>query len=98
VISESIVIQNIYYAIIPILYAGIFSAGIAFTLQIIAQRNAHPSNAAIIMSLEAVFAVIGGWLILNESISVRGLVGCAFMLTGMILSQIKFNVKTENNS
>ena len=53
-----------------------------------AQREAHPANAAIIMSLEAVFAVIGGWIILNESIPLRGLLGCALMLLGMILSQV----------
>lgn len=87
-ISEDISLSSLYHALIPILYAGIFSAGIAFTLQVVAQREAHPANAAIIMSLEAVFAVIGGWLILNESIPLRGLIGCGLMLLGMILSQL----------
>ncbi len=87
-ISETIVLQNFVNAILPILYAGIFSVGIAFTIQVVAQREAHPANAAIIMSLEAVFAVIGGWLILNESIPIRGLIGCSLMLVGMILSQL----------
>ncbi len=66
----------------------LFSVGIAFTIQVVAQREAHPANAAIIMSLEAVFAVLGGWMILNESIPVRGLLGCLLMLIGMILSQL----------
>ncbi len=88
VITEDIILSNLYYALMPILYAGIFSAGIAFTLQVVAQREAHPANAAIIMSLEAVFAVIGGWLILNESIPFRGLFGCFLMFVGMILSQL----------
>lgn len=86
--TETIIFQNILLAYLPILYAGIFSVGIAFTIQVVAQREAHPANAAIIMSLEAVFAVIGGWLILGESISTRGLMGCLLMLIGMILSQI----------
>lgn len=87
-ISETIILQNILLAYLPILYAGLFSVGIAFTIQVVAQREAHPANAAIIMSLEAVFAVIGGWMILNESIPLRGLFGCLLMLIGMILSQL----------
>jgi drug/metabolite transporter (DMT)-like permease len=87
-ISETVVLQNFVKAYLPILYAGFFSVGIAFTIQVVAQREAHPANAAIIMSLEAVFAVLGGWMILNESIPVRGLLGCLLMLIGMILSQL----------
>ncbi len=93
---ESINTENLIKAIIPILYAGIFSAGVAFTLQIIAQREAHPANAAIIMSLESVFAVLGGWLLLSETIPLRGFLGCALMLTGMIISQAYlFNKKKK---
>ncbi|MGB5529973.1 MAG: DMT family transporter [Ignavibacteriaceae bacterium] len=88
IFTETIVLQNILFAYLPILYAGFFSVGIAFTVQVVAQREAHPANAAIIMSLEAVFAVLGGWLILNESIPLRGLFGCLLMLIGMILSQL----------
>jgi len=88
IMSETIVLQNIVHAYLPILYAGIFSVGIAFTVQVVAQKEAHPANAAIIMSLEAVFAVIGGWMILNESIPIRELIGCSLMLIGMILSQL----------
>ena len=58
------------------------------TLQVVAQRDAHPADAAILLSLEAVFAAIGGWLILGEIISQRGLVGCGLMLFGMVLSQL----------
>ena len=87
-ITETIVLQNVLLAYLPILYAGLFSVGIAFTIQVVAQREAHPANAAIIMSLEAVFAVLGGWMILNESIPARGLLGCLLMLIGMVLSQL----------
>ena len=87
-ISETIILTNIFYAFVPILYAGLFSVGIAFTIQVVAQREAHPANAAIIMSLEAVFAVIGGWIILGEVLSLRAIFGCCLMFVGMILSQL----------
>ena len=97
-LTEVTTLKSIAEVSIPILYTGIGSVGIAFTLQIVAQRKAHPSNAAIIMSLEAVFAVLGGWLLLNESIPFKGLMGCALMLAGMILSQINFEKKKEIRS
>ena len=75
-------------ALVPILYGGLVSIGIGFTLQIVAQKSAHPAHAAIIMCLEAVFAVIGGWLILHETFSGPALLGCGLMLTGMIVSQV----------
>lgn len=75
----------------PILFAGVVSVGIAYTLQVIAQKNANPSHAAIIMSLEAVFAAIGGVWLLDETLSPRAWFGCALMMAGMLLSQIKFN-------
>jgi drug/metabolite transporter (DMT)-like permease len=75
-------------ATLPVLYAGLFSTAVAFTLQVVAQRDAHPSHAAVLLSLEAVFAVIGGWLLLGEMLSTRGLIGCALMLTGMLASQL----------
>jgi len=72
----------------PILYGGVLSVGVAYTLQVVAQREAHPAHASILMSLEAVFAALGGWMVLGETLSLRGGVGCAFMLTGMLLSQL----------
>ena len=87
-IVEDISMQSIYQATIPILYGGLLSVGVAYTLQVVAQRDAHPAHAAILLSMEAVFAAIGGWLILGEIISARGLFGCALMLAGMLLSQL----------
>lgn len=87
-IFEDMQISSILDATIPILYAGLMSVGIAYTLQIVAQKNAHPAHAAIILSLESVFAVLGGWLILHEIMSLRSLIGCGFMLVGMIVSQV----------
>ncbi len=85
---EFMTLSSIFEAAIPILYGGLASVGIAYTLQVIAQRDAHPAHAAILLSLEAVFAAIGGWLILGEIISPRGLIGCGLMLAGMLLSQL----------
>jgi drug/metabolite transporter (DMT)-like permease len=79
----------------PILFAGVVSVGIAYTLQVIAQKNAKPSHAAIIMSLEAVFAAIGGVWLLDESLSLRAWFGCGLMLAGMLLSQVKWEYKSK---
>jgi drug/metabolite transporter (DMT)-like permease len=87
-IFEEIVLNNLLQATLPILYGGVLSVGVAYTLQVVAQQNAHPAHAAILFSLESVFAALGGWLILNETISPRGLVGCTLMLSGMLLSQL----------
>lgn len=78
----------------PILFAGVVSVGIAYTLQVVAQKNAKPSHAAIIMSLEAVFAAIGGVWLLDESLSPRAWFGCGLMLAGMLLSQVKWDRST----
>lgn len=89
VFIEHITVSGIFQALIPILYGGICSVGVAYTLQILGQKNAEPSHAAIICSMETVFATIGGVFILNEQLGVKGSLGCLLMLTGMILSQLK---------
>lgn len=86
--EEAIALKNILAAALPIFITGVGSTGIAYTLQVIAQKEAHPAHAAIILSLESVFAVIGGWLFLNELLSFKGLLGCSLMLTGMLISQL----------
>lgn len=75
-------------AAVPILYAGILSSGIAYTLQMEGQKYAEPSVAAVIMSLESVFAVLGGWVVLKETLSVRELTGCALVFAAVILAQL----------
>ncbi|MFC2102240.1 DMT family transporter [Bacteroidota bacterium] len=86
---EEIAIQPILDALWPILYGGVMSVGIGYTLQVFAQQKAHPAYASIILSLESVFAVLGGWLILNEVVSSKILLGCCLMLAGMIIVQLK---------
>ena len=102
--------EKVKLAIIPILYTGILSVGIAYSLQIVAQKNAPPAHTAIILSLEAVFAILAGWLILNESLTTRKMLGCFLMFIAMLISLLNFctffitlpkniltNIKTEHN-
>ena len=85
---EVITWQMILDTAIPLLYAGIMSIGVGYTLQVVAQQHAKSSHAAIILGLEGAFAVLGGWLLLDENLSTRGLIGCGLMLSGMFLSQL----------
>jgi drug/metabolite transporter (DMT)-like permease len=87
VVTEPITLTGLQGAALPILYGGLLSVGVAYTLQVIAQRDAPPSHAAIILSLETVFAALAGWLWLNEALSGRGLAGGALMFVGMLWSQ-----------
>ena len=97
VLFEKISLDAIVKAAVPILYGGICSVGVAYTLQIIGQKNAQPSHAAIILSMESVFASIGGFIILNEHLGIKGFFGCTLMLIGMLLSQIKISNKNTAN-
>ncbi|MDD2295069.1 MAG: DMT family transporter, partial [Eubacteriales bacterium] len=75
-------------AAIPILYSGIFSGGVGYTLQMVAQKFTDPTVASLLLSLEAVFGVLGGWLILNEVMTPREVLGCAVVFAAIILVQI----------
>jgi drug/metabolite transporter (DMT)-like permease len=86
-ILEDVQKNTLLLAWLPIFYGSIFSVGIAYTLQVYAQKKVHPAHAAIILSLEGVFAVLGGWLILGESLGLKGLFGSVLMLGGMFVSQ-----------
>ena len=92
---ETFSMQDILNAAIPILYGGLMSVGVAYTLQVVAQKHAPPTHAAIILSLESVFAVLGGWLILTEVLSLKSLFGCALMLAGMLISQMRWPLKNK---
>lgn len=85
---EPISVTAIVACAVPLLYAGVIATGVAYTLQIVGQRRAHPAHAAIILSLETVFAAIGGVWLLGETLTSRALLGCALMLAGMFLSQL----------
>jgi drug/metabolite transporter (DMT)-like permease len=94
--SEEFVIDNILNEIDSILYAGILSGGFAFVLQIYAQRNITPAPAAIIFSLEGVFATIAAWFLLNQILGINNLLGCFFILSGVLLSQLVPLIKKSN--
>lgn len=74
-------------ALLPILYCGVVSVGIAYTLQVVAQKDVIPAHAALILSVETVFATLGGAVVLGENLGLRGYVGCVLMFSGMILAQ-----------
>ena len=86
--TEQITLHMISLTILPLLYAGVMSTAVAYTLQVVAQQHAHSSHAAIILSLEGAFAVLGGWLLLDEQLPLKGVIGCALMLVGMLISQL----------
>jgi drug/metabolite transporter (DMT)-like permease len=88
IILETITWQALIDAAVPILYGGVCSVGAGYTLQVVVQRKANPSHAAILLSMESPFAALGGWLLLDEMLSGRAFTGCGLMLAGMLLSQL----------
>ncbi len=92
---ETVTVAGLTGSMIPLLYGGLLSVGVAYTLQVVAQKDAKPSHAAIILSMESVFGAIGGALLLSESMSARGAVGCALILAGILISQINFSPKRD---
>ena len=85
---EEIVIDGIFKQTTQILYAGILSGGFAFVLQIYAQRNITPTPAAIIFSLEGVIATIAAWVLLSQVLNINNIIGCMFIVLGVLISQI----------
>ena len=98
VFFETITIPNILNESVSIIYAGILSGGVAFTLQIYAQKNISSAPAAIIFSLEGVFAAIAAWIILNQILDLDNIIGCALILFAVLLSQLLpiYDFKTKN--
>ncbi|WP_109735404.1 MULTISPECIES: DMT family transporter [unclassified Fibrobacter] len=88
-LTNAIEIYTHWNAWIPLLYAAILSSGVAFTLQIVAQNKIRPTVASLLMSLESVFAVLGGWAVLNERLTLQEGIGCLLMFIAVILAQVK---------
>ena len=99
-IYEEFILKDILKEIIPILYAGVLSGGFAFVLQIYAQKNISPAPAAIIFSLEGVFATIAAWIILSQILEINNILGCIFILCGVLISQLVplINQKKQNQT
>ncbi len=96
-IFEEVVLSNILLELSSILYAGVLSGGIAFTLQMYAQKNIEEAPAAIIYSLEGVFAAMAGWIILDQFLKFNNIIGCFLILFAVILSQILPTSKINNS-
>ena len=94
---EDISFINILNEYASIIYAGVLSGGIAFTLQIYAQKKISPAPSAIIFSLEGVFAAIAAWIILDQVLGLNNLIGCFFILVGVIISQILPEMNLSKN-
>ena len=88
VLFETPSMEQILQAWMPILYAGVLSSGVGYTLQIVGQRGMNPTVASLIMSLESVISVIAGWIILGQSLSSRELFGCVLMFGAIVLVQL----------
>ncbi len=73
---------------LPLLYAGLLSSGVAYTLQVVAQKHTHPTTASVLMSLESVFAVLAGWVLMGERLSTWEMSGCVVMFAAVILAQL----------
>lgn len=92
---ESPSITNILNAKLPILYAGVLSSGVAYTLQVVAQKGVNPTVASLIMCLESVVAALAGWVILGQNLSTRELLGCALMFAAIVLAQLPMPEKKK---
>ena len=88
-------LASIWDAKIPLLYAGVLSSGVAYTLQIVGQKYTEPTIATLLMSLESVFAALTGWIVLHEVLSGKELLGCLLVFLAVILAQIPFPIKRK---
>ena len=92
---EDVDFAAIWSCILPLLYVGIFSCGVGYTLQILAQKDSNPTVVTILLSLESVFAVIAGAIVLHQQMTVREYIGCVVMFAAVILAQIQFPEKKK---
>lgn len=89
-------LENIMAAAMPILYAGVLSSGVAYTLQIVGQKDMNPTVASLILCLESVVSALAGWLILHEALTVRELLGCVLMFVAIVLAQVPMPERSKS--
>lgn len=87
-LTEPLSFQDIWACRFPLIFSGVFSMGLAYSLQVVGQKYVEPTAASLLLSLEAVFAALSGWLILHETMNGRELIGCALMFFAVIFSQL----------
>ena len=92
-IFDNVDLHALLSNILPLLYMGVFSCGIGYTLQILAQKDSNPTVVTILLSLESVFAVIAGAIVLHQSMSAREYIGCVLMFIAVLLAQIPMPAK-----
>ena len=97
IVTEDISINAIIQSAFPVLYSGIIVVGIAFTLQIFGQRGTNPATAAIIMSMESVFAALSGIIILGETMNLREITGCILLFAAVIVAQLQPTMKKDKD-
>lgn len=78
-------------------FAGVLSSGVGYTLQIVGQKGLDPTTASLILSLESVFSVLAGWILLNQNLSIREISGCVLIFAGIILAQIPMKNKKQHD-
>lgn len=86
--TESLEVSALFDAWVPLLYAGVLSCGVAYTLQIVGQRGMNPTVASLILSLESCISVLAGWILLGQKLSSREIFGCAVMFAAIVLAQL----------
>ncbi len=94
-LTENPCLSDILAGWLPIVYAGAFSCGIAYTLQVVAQKNLAPTIASLIMSLESVFSVLAGWIILDQTLTSREILGCMLMFAAVVLANLQGSSSTS---
>ena len=96
-VENAVVWENVLSAAFPILYTGVMSSGVAYTMQIYGQKYAEPAVASLSMSLESVFAALGGWLILGNALSLPEFIGCALVFLAIVLAQLPQLLESRRN-
>ena len=89
-------LENIMAAAMPILYAGVLSSGVAYTLQIVGQKDMNPTVASLVLCLESVVSALAGWLILHEALTARELLGCVLMFVAIVLAQVPMPERSKS--
>ena len=88
-VYETFVWMELWNAVVPIVYAGVLSCGVAYTCQILGQAYVEPTQAAILMSKEAIFAAVAGWIVLGETMNAVQILGCVLLLGGALMAQLR---------
>lgn len=97
-LTEQPTLSGIWVGIVPLLYAGVLSCGVAYTLQIVGQKNYNPTIATLLLSLESVFSVLTGWVVLHERLTERELLGCVLIFAAVILAQVPLERRKERSA